>query len=164
MSFQEGDLKDLELGGLLHDIGKIGIFDVILNKPGELTREEFAAVKNHPLWGVGLLEPIKQLNRIIPCIRHHHERLDGSGYPDGLKGERIPLWARILAVADAFDSMTSDRPYRKALDKAKAVSELKRCSASQFDPEIVKAFIDIIERSQPNNPDQAAPSQVSLVS
>jgi PAS domain S-box-containing protein len=163
MSFQEGDLKDLELGGLLHDVGKIGIFDIILNKPGELTREEFATVKNHPLWGVELLEPIKQLNRIIPCIRHHHERLDGSGYPDGLKGERIPLWARILAVADAFDSMTSDRPYRKAFDKEKAVGELKRCSATQFDPEIVKAFIDIIERSQPNKPDQAAPSQVSLV-
>jgi PAS domain S-box-containing protein len=147
MSFQEGDLKDLELAGLLHDVGKIGLYDAILNKPAALTREEYEAVKKHPLRGVGLLEPIKQLNRIIPCVRHHHERLDGSGYPDGLKGERIPLWARILAVADAFDSMTSDRPYRRAFGKEDAIQELKRCSVTQFDPDVVKTFIGILEKS-----------------
>ncbi len=143
MSFQEDDLEDLELGGLLHDVGKIGIYDAILNKPSPLTREEFEVIKGHPLRGVELLEPIKQLNRIIPCVRHHHERLDGAGYPDGLRGERIPLWARILSVADAFDSMTSDRPYRKALSTEEAIDELKRCASTQFDPEIVKTFIDI---------------------
>jgi PAS domain S-box-containing protein len=163
MSLQDGDLKDLELGGLLHDVGKIGIYDAILNKPASLTREEYEVVKGHPLRGVGLLEPIKQLNRIIPCIRHHHERIDGSGYPDGLKGESIPLWARILAVADAFDSMTSDRPYRKAFGREEAVDELKRCSKTQFDPEIVKAFINTLEGNKAPDQRQSSPPRAALV-
>jgi PAS domain S-box-containing protein len=163
MGFLEDDLKDLELGGLLHDVGKIGIYDAILNKPTPLTREEYETIKGHPLRGVGLLEPIKQLNRIIPCIRHHHERLDGSGYPDGLKGERIPMWARVLAVADAFDSMTSDRPYRKAFGNEDAINELKRCSTTQFDPEIVALFIDTLGESGTSLQRRSAPLRAALI-
>ena len=162
MHFPEVDLNDLELGSLLHDVGKIGVYDAILNKPAPLTREEYETLKGHPLRGVRLLGPIKQLSRIIPCIRHHHERLDGSGYPDGLKGERIPLWARILAVADAFDSMTSDRPYRKALSSEAAIDELKRCVMTQFDPEIVKTFIDILSGRGKRDQHQSASPQVTL--
>lgn len=162
MGFQEGDLKDLELGGLLHDVGKIGIYDVILNKPGALTKEEYEAVKNHPLRGVVLLEPIKQLNRVIPCIKHHHERFDGTGYPDGLKGERIPLWARILAVADAFESMTGERPYRTAFSIDEAINELKRCSLSQFDPSIVNVFVDLLAASNAPGLERVAPRQDAL--
>lgn len=163
MSFQEDDLKDLELGGLLHDVGKIGIYDVILNKPGALTKEEYEAVKNHPLRGVVLLEPIKQLNRVIPCIKHHHERFDGTGYPDGLKGERIPLWARILTVADAFESMTGERPYRSAFSKDEAIDELKRCSLSQFDPSIVNVFVELLEKNEKADQRRSAPPQATLI-
>ena len=103
------------------------------------------------------------MNRIIPCIRHHHERLDGSGYPDGLKGARIPLWARILAVADAFDSMTSDRPYRKALSRGKAIDELKRCAMTQFDPEIVRTFMDILGSNEKMDQCRPASLQTTLI-
>jgi HD-GYP domain-containing protein (c-di-GMP phosphodiesterase class II) len=144
MNFTDNELKDLELGGLLHDVGKIGIYDAILNKAGSLNREEFEVVRKHPLRGVGLLEPIRQLDRLIPCIRHHHERYDGTGYPDGLKGDAIHHWARILAIADAFDSMTADRPYRKAFRREQALEELRRCSAAQFDPAIVNVFLDVV--------------------
>ncbi len=141
MGIPDREIKDLELGSLLHDVGKIAIHDVILNKPCGLTREEFEIVKRHPVRGVELLEPIKQFNRVIPCIRHHHERFDGTGYPDGLRGEQIPLWARILSVADAYDSMTVERPYRMAFAREAAIAELNRCAATQFDPAIVAAFI-----------------------
>lgn len=152
MNIQDDDLKDLQLGGLLHDVGKIGIYDTILNKPGTLSKDEYEIVKRHPLRGVGLLEPIKQLNRVIPCVRHHHERYDGAGYPDGLRGDAIPLWARILAVADAFESMTVNRPYRKALDTERAMEELNRCSVTQFDPEVVKVFLDLIAKNNVTAP------------
>lgn len=162
MRFQENDLKDLELGGLLHDVGKIGIYDVILNKPGALTKEEFEVVKRHPQKGVALLEPIKQLNRMLPCIKYHHERFDGTGYPDGLKGERIPLWARILAVADAFESMTGKRPYRSAFSTDEAIDELKRCSLSQFDPSIVNVFVDLLATSKVPGLERVEPRQSAL--
>jgi HD-GYP domain-containing protein (c-di-GMP phosphodiesterase class II) len=157
LNFHHDELQDLQLGSLLHDVGKIGIFDTILNKPATLTREEYAVVKSHPLWGVGLLEPIKQLNHVIPCIRNHHEHFDGSGYPDGLKGENIPIWARVLAVADTFDAMTADRPYRKAFEQGKAVAEIKRCTPDQFDPNVVKAFFDILARNPVSDRSQAPP-------
>jgi HD-GYP domain-containing protein (c-di-GMP phosphodiesterase class II) len=147
LSIRHDELQDLQLGGLLHDVGKIGILDTILNKQGALTGEEYAIVKSHPLWGVELLEPIKQLNRVIPCIRHHHERYDGTGYPDGLKGDNIPFWARILAVADTFDAMTADRPYRKAFEQRKAVEEIRRCTPGQFDPHVVQAFLGVLARN-----------------
>ncbi|MBI4824232.1 MAG: GAF domain-containing protein [Nitrospirae bacterium] len=141
MGLAEGDMEKLRLASLLHDIGKIGTYDVILDKPERLTDDEFALVKMHPAKGAEILEPIKQLKDIAPIIKGHHEKLDGSGYPDGLKGDEIPLLARILCVSDSFDSMTADRPYRPAPGKEYAVSELKRCSGTQFDPRVVEAFL-----------------------
>lgn len=140
------DLLDaVELGGTLHDIGKIGTYDKILDKPGKLLSEEMDEVRQHPAKGASILGPIKQLEKIVPLIKHHHERVDGNGYPDGLKGDEIPLLARVLCVADAFDSMISDRPYRKAPGKEYAISELERCSGTQFDPKVVEAFLKVLK-------------------
>lgn len=144
MGLGEAELESLRLAGLLHDIGKIGTYDVILDKPSRLTDEEFALVKKHPERGCEILSPIKQFKNILPAIRHHHERCDGTGYPDGLKGGDIPLHARILCVADSFDSMTADRPYRPAPGIEYAVAEFERCKGCQFDAEVVEAFIGII--------------------
>lgn len=146
LGMREPSLRDLELAGLLHDIGKLGTFDAILDKKSVLSREEFEIIKRHPLHGAELLAPIKQMQQIIPAVRHHHERFDGKGYPDGLRGEQIPDLARILAVADAFDSMTGWRPYRKTFDILEAVSELKRCSGTQFDPGLAAKFITLVSR------------------
>lgn len=145
------EIEKLRLAGLLHDIGKIGTYDVILDKPGKLTDEEFALVKKHPDKGCEILAPIKQFKDILPIIRGHHERMDGSGYPAGLKGDDIPLMARILCVADSFDSMTADRPYRPAPGIEFAVSEFLRCSGTQFDPAVVEAFLEIL-KTEMNTP------------
>ena len=137
----EGELERLRIAGLLHDIGKIGTYDVLLDKPGKLTDAEYRMIKQHPGKGAEMLAPIRQLHDIIPCVRGHHERYDGTGYPDGLKGEDIPLGARILAVADTFDSMTAERPYRTTPGKAQALEEIKRHAETQFDPRVVEAFL-----------------------
>jgi response regulator RpfG family c-di-GMP phosphodiesterase len=134
-------LKVLQNGGLLHDLGKIGIVDGILNKPGKLTEEEWAQVKEHPGKGANILETVEEFKEYALVARHHHERWDGTGYPNNLKGKEIPPGARILAVADAYDAMTSDRPYRKAVAPIEAAKELWRCKGTQFDPEAVDAFI-----------------------
>ncbi len=131
---------------LLHDIGKIGIPDKILNKPARLTKEEFKIVKKHPEVALNILKPIPQLRNILPAIYHEHERFDGKGYLVGLKGEAIPIEARIIGVADAFDAMTSERPYRTPLSKGEAIAELKKCAGTQFDPKIVGAFLRVIKR------------------
>lgn len=131
----------IEIGSPLHDLGKIGIDDAILRKPGKLTADEFAVMKTHTLKGVALLEGMGSLASMVPIIRHHHERWDGLGYPDGLRGEAIPRLARIVAVADAFDAMTSDRPYRPALPAEQAYLELIRHAGSHFDPSCVQAFL-----------------------
>jgi len=144
MGFDEKTLDILRLGGLLHDIGKIGTYDIILDKPGELTPEESELVYQHPSKGAEILEPIKQLKNIVPLVRHHHERIDGTGYPDGLKGREIPLLVRILCVADAYDSMIADRPYRKSPQKEYAISELKRHAGKQFDADIVNTFLKVL--------------------
>lgn len=141
MGLSENDLKTLELAGLLHDIGKIGTYEFILNKPSNLTEEEFEIMKAHPAKGGEILAHIKQFEAIAPVVRGHHENYDGSGYPDGLKRDEIPLMARILCVCDAYDAMTSGRPYRRGRTKGDAVEEMKRCSGAQFDPEVVNAFI-----------------------
>ncbi len=138
------EVKNLKLAGLLHDIGKIGTYDHLLDKPGKLTKEEFDIVKRHPAQGAVILQEIKQLKDIIPYIRFHHEKLDGNGYPDRLKGESIPLGARILHVADSFDSMTSDRPYRPAPGIEYALSELQRYKGTQFDYRVVEAFLKVL--------------------
>jgi response regulator RpfG family c-di-GMP phosphodiesterase len=134
-------LKVLQNGGLLHDLGKIGIIDGILNKPGKLTEEEWAKVKEHPEKGAHILEGVEEFKEYALVARHHHERWDGKGYPEGLKGKDIPSGARIMAVADAYDAMTSDRPYRKAVSPVEAAKELLRCKGTQFDAEAVDAFM-----------------------
>lgn len=144
MGFKDKELKKIRLAGLLHDIGKIGTYDEVLEKPGRLTKEEFDLVKQHPSQGAKILKGIKQLQEIIPTVRHHHERMDGKGYPDGISGEELPLDARILHAADSYDSMTSDRPYRKAPGKDYAVSEFIQFSGFQFDAGVVKAFMKVL--------------------
>ncbi len=141
------EIKDIKLAGLLHDIGKIGTYDYLLDKPGRLTREEFEIVKKHPEQGADILREIKQLREIIPYIKYHHEKLDGNGYPLKLKGKEIPLGARILHVADSFDSMTSDRPYRPAPGIEYALSEMKKFKGTQFDHNVVEAFMKVLENS-----------------
>ncbi|MBI5739650.1 MAG: PAS domain S-box protein [Nitrospirae bacterium] len=148
MGLKEKDVNHIRLCGILHDIGKIGTFDGLLDKPGKLTEEEYEVVKKHPEKGAEIIAPIKQLNEIIPGVLHHHERYDGKGYPLGIRGDDIPLCASILAVADSFDSMTADRPYRKSPGREFAVSELKRCSGTQFNPKIVKVFLSALEKME----------------
>ena len=136
----EIDLQRFELAGSLHDVGKIGIPDAVLNKPGRLTAEEFAAVEKHPEIGVQILEPLIQDTLVLNVVRSHHERWDGNGYPQKLIGEQIPLAARILAVADTLDAMSSSRAYRKGLPWSTVVDEIRRCSGTQFDPAVVALF------------------------
>lgn len=141
------EMEQIKYAGLLHDIGKIGIEEGILNKPGKLTREEFEQIKRHPDLGARILANVPFFESLIPLIRHHHEHYNGGGYPDGLKGEQIPYGARILSVADAFEAMTSDRTYRKAMPREMAFNILINERSRQFDPSIVDAFIDIMRRS-----------------
>lgn len=141
LGFDKVQLKDLELAGLLHDIGKLATYETILDKPERLTDDELSLMKQHPGKGAEILQPIRQLAGIIPGVKHHHEYYDGTGYPDELKGEEIPLMARILTVADTVDAMGADRPYRKGRPMEVIISELKRCSGTQFDPELVETFL-----------------------
>ncbi|MFA5147080.1 MAG: HD domain-containing phosphohydrolase [Candidatus Omnitrophota bacterium] len=138
--------ETLQIAALLHDVGKIGIPDYILNKSSKLTPEEFEEVKKHSIIGATILNPIKELGDVVREVRAHQECYDGSGYPDGLKGSDIPLIARIIAVADAFDAMTSNRPYRRKKEIEEALQELKRVSGTQFDPVIVSAFLLAFEK------------------
>ncbi|MDH3216486.1 MAG: HD domain-containing protein [Candidatus Krumholzibacteria bacterium] len=135
----------LYLTSMLHDIGKIGIPDALLNRPGKLTEAEKAKVRDHVTVGASMLKALGEMNPIVPLIRHHHEAYDGTGYPDGLEGEDIPLISRIVAVADSYDAMTSDRPYRKARSKREAVAEIRRCSGKNYDPRVVKVFLEILD-------------------
>jgi putative nucleotidyltransferase with HDIG domain len=140
--------KWLKIASVLHDIGKIGIEDKILKKPARLNLDEFDLIKHHSDIGAKIIEHIRQLKEIIPGVKYHHEQLDGKGYPDGLKGEEIPLIAKIVAVADTYDAMTTDRPYRKAMEKEVAIEELKRCSGTQLDQRVVEAFIQAHEKGE----------------
>jgi HD-GYP domain-containing protein (c-di-GMP phosphodiesterase class II) len=135
------DLATLERAGLLHDIGKIGVPESVLLKPGALSDLEFELIKQHPDAGARILEAIPFLDPVVPVVRFHHERWDGRGYPTGIAGEEIPYLARVLAVADAFDAMTTDRPYRKAMSIDDARREIEACAGAQFDPEIARVFV-----------------------
>ena len=137
-------IKTLRIGGLFHDIGKIGIPDSILLKPAKLTDEEYSQIKNHPSIGAHILGSAAIFQDIIPIVKHHHERYDGNGYPSKLKGEEIPYLARIAAVADTFDAMTSRRSYRGPIDVEHVKEEIKRCEGTQFDPQIAEVFIEIL--------------------
>ncbi len=139
------DMEDLRLAAVLHDIGKIGIKDSVLLKQSRLDHDEIAHMREHPLVGEDILEHIEQMKKVRKSMRAHHEKWDGTGYPDGLKGDDIPVHARIIAVADTFDAITTDRPYRKAADWKAAVEEIKRCSGRDYDPVLVEAFIGACE-------------------
>jgi putative nucleotidyltransferase with HDIG domain len=146
LGFSPRRLERLEIAALLHDIGKLGVEAFILQKPTDLSELEVMAVRHHPLLGVRILKSVRQLADVIPFIRHHHERYDGQGYPDGLRGEQIPLEARILAVADSFDAMTSHRPYRKAMSPQTALVELQEKAGTQFDPRVVEVFHMVFQK------------------
>jgi len=135
--------EQARLAASLHDLGKIGITEKVLNKPGTLTDLEFKLIKSHPITAVKILTPLELTYDILPFIKHHHERYDGNGYPDRLKGENIPFGARLIAIADSFDAMTSDRPYRKALTIEIALSEIEKGAGTQFDYELAHKWINL---------------------
>ena len=145
LGWPEEEIQSLGREGLLHDIGKIGVPDVVLNKPGRLTDEEFSIIKSHTIIGDEILNQSGNLREAAQVARHHHERFDGRGYPDHLKGEEIPLHARTVAIADAYDAMRSDRIYRKGLPPETIRGEMIRGSGTQFDPELLNAFLDLMD-------------------
>ena len=153
MGLDDETLHILKIGGLFHDIGKIGIPDSILLKESKLSDEEYSQIKNHPTIGAHMLGDAAVFKDIIPIVKHHHERFDGKGYPSQLAGENIPFIARIAAVADTFDAMTSKRTYRDALPLSVVKEEIEKCSGTQFDPKIAKVFLDIINNDYKSNTD-----------
>ena len=149
MGMSKEDVESISIAGQLHDLGKIGVPDYILLKPGKLTREEFNLVREHPVVGVNILGNISSLSRIIPAIRHHHERFDGKGYPDGIKGGRIHVWARLMAVADTYHALTSDRPYRDGMPPDKAMNIIQEAKGTQLCPDCVELFNELIKEIPP---------------
>jgi putative nucleotidyltransferase with HDIG domain len=146
LDLSQEDLHLIRIGTPLHDIGKIGIDDAILRKPGKLTPAEFEIMKSHTTKGAKILEQVPDLAPVIPIVRSHHERWDGNGYPDSTKGDKTPRLARIVAVADAFDAMTSDRPYRPGMPAESAFAEVEKMCGKQFDPECARAFLEIRQK------------------
>lgn len=144
MKFSESHLENLRIASLLHDIGKIGIPESILNKPGKLSDEEYSTIKEHPIIGANIVKDVDALKKCTDIIKYHHERYDGNGYPEGLKGDKIPLDAYIIALADAFDAMCSDRPYRKAMSREQASNIIKAERGRQFNPDVADIFLKII--------------------
>ena len=140
LDLSEEEVLTIALAAFFHDIGKIGIDNVILEKPLPLTYAEYELMKKHPAYGARILCIYRPMNKVVPLVYHHHERWDGGGYPDGLEGEAIPLGARIIAIADAFDAMTSNRDYQAQRTSIQACEELYRCAGTQFDPRLVKLF------------------------
>ena len=144
LKFSKLDIQRLIKSALLHDLGKIGIPDTALHKQSKLSDEEFAVIKAHPEIGAKILKAVKSFRDLVPAVYCHHERFDGKGYPRGIHGEHIPLHARIIAVADSFDAMTSDRPYRTAFSRDTALVELEANKGTQFDPRIADTFIEMM--------------------
>jgi putative nucleotidyltransferase with HDIG domain len=148
LGWSEERLESLRIGGPLHDIGKLAVSDEVLRKEGRLDESELAEIREHPKIGARILLRMAALREAIPYVLYHHERWDGHGYPSGKAGEEIPLEARVLAVADAFDAMTSDRPYRRALSRGEALAEVERCAGTQFDPEIARVFLELFSEAE----------------
>ena len=148
MDLPEYECRRIYRAGLLHDIGKVGVSDEVLRKPGRLTDDEFDQIKQHPMIGFRILKDLKSFDYVLPGVRWHHERHDGGGYPDGLKGNEIPLMARVMAVADGLDAMTSNRPYRDGMPFEKAESILREGAGTQCDPDVVAAYFEISELIQ----------------
>lgn len=146
LGLSDDEVELVELGAMLHDIGKIGVEDRILLKPARLEEEEREAMRRHPIYSAAILEPSAQLKRLVPIVRHHHENFDGTGYPDGVTGEQIPIASRIILVADAYEAMTSDRTYRKAIGHQRALEQFHRYQGKQFDPKVVSAFERVLEK------------------
>jgi putative nucleotidyltransferase with HDIG domain len=145
LGLPDGEKEKIKYASLLHDIGKINISSSILNKPGSLTPEEYEVIKKHPVEGAGILKKLDIFSGIMPLILHHHEHVDGRGYPENLKGQDIPIGSRICAIADAYTVMRSERPYKKSMTKEEAVAELKNCAGTQFDPDLVDEFVEILK-------------------
>lgn len=145
LGLPEDQIKTLKIGGLFHDIGKIGVPDSILLKESKLTDDEYSQIKNHPAIGAHILSSVSYFKDMLPIVKHHHERYDGFGYPGKLKGEDIPYLARIAAVADSFDAMTSRRSYRDSMPIDVVIAEIEKCKGSQFDPKIADAFLDVLK-------------------
>ena len=156
-------LDEVRYSALLHDVGKIGVPDGILLKPGKLMKEEFMIIQKHPAIGRDLVSRVPTLNRLTDAILHHHEKWDGSGYPEGLAGEGIPLVARIVGAVDAFDAMTTPRPYRDMVSHQEAVAELKRCAGTQFDPQIVELIDQILHQGMEIHPEKHATERSTLL-
>lgn len=151
LRLSESAIEQIELAGLLHDIGKIGVEDRILMKPMRLEADEQELMRRHPIYGASILEPSAALRPLVPLVLHHHENFDGSGYPEGLKGDQIPLGSRIIIVADAYEAMTSDRIYRKAIGHTRAMEQLNKFKGIQFDPVAVRALEQLISRTGPDS-------------
>ena len=150
LGLSEKQIDEIELAGLLHDIGKIGVEDRVLMKPSRLDPDEAELMRRHPIYGASILEPSAALRPLVPIVLHHHESFDGSGYPEGLKGEDIPLGSRIMIVADAYEAMTSDRIYRKAIGHDRAMEQLNKYKGIQFDPRVVRALIEVVRKRGPS--------------
>jgi HD-GYP domain-containing protein (c-di-GMP phosphodiesterase class II) len=159
----ESDIRDIHVASLLHDVGKIGVDDAILKKPGHLTAEEFEVMKQHTVIGANIMAPIRKMTRLLPGLRSHHERWGGGGYPDGTAGEAIPLMARIIAVADSFDAMTTDRPYQKGMTFERAMARLHELSGTGFDARIVASFQRAYEAGEFRDPREAASAPAAPV-
>jgi HD-GYP domain-containing protein (c-di-GMP phosphodiesterase class II) len=150
MNLSENQIEQIELAGMLHDIGKIGVEDRILMKPSRLDEDERDLMRRHPMYGASILEPSSALRPLVPIVLHHHENFDGTGYPEGLKGEQIPIGARIIIVADAYEAMTSDRIYRKAIGHERALEQLERHKGVQFDPRVVRSLEHLLAKRGPD--------------
>ena len=146
MEYSSETQRAVRIAGLLHDVGKIAVPDSVLRKPGRLNDDEFNIMQQHPVFGALIVKDVPNLPEVLGGIRHHHERFDGKGYPDKLRGEDIPLLGRLLAVPDCFSAMTTDRPYRKALTWSEAFSEIEKGKTTQFDPVMADAFLEVMAR------------------